>query len=152
MQPAPGRPLTYAQLYIYDPQTAHDNHCSLNENLNPQTLQLLQDVLLEVNPYIQIYQHAFEVIGQDSRDSVYEVTAHLCAAPGCHPWRGNLPVADEVAVVICDSGGEELNLRDIVLHQWSGGLQIISDLHPSYSPLYYVLLFPRGESGWHPDL
>jgi hypothetical protein len=28
----------------------------------------------------------------------------------------------------------------------------ISDIHPAYAPLYYVLLFPRGENGWHPDL
>ncbi|CAG8688462.1 9249_t:CDS:2 [Dentiscutata erythropus] len=25
----------------------------------------------------------------------------------------------------------------------------ISEFHPSYDPLYYVLLFPRGDDGWH---
>ncbi|KAJ7777763.1 hypothetical protein B0H14DRAFT_3508039 [Mycena olivaceomarginata] len=28
----------------------------------------------------------------------------------------------------------------------------ISDLHAAYTPLHYVLLFHRPESGWHSDL
>jgi hypothetical protein len=31
-------------------------------------------------------------------------------------------------------------------------MQRISDIHPAYAPLYYVLLFPRGEHGWHSQL
>ena len=31
-----------------------------------------------------------------------------------------------------------------------GGLSFISQCHPMYTPLHYVLLFPRGETGWHP--
>src|SRR5882762_6864649 len=33
-----------------------------------------------------------------------------------------------------------------------GSLQRISHLHHSYSPLHYVLLFPRGDSGFHLDI
>jgi hypothetical protein len=28
----------------------------------------------------------------------------------------------------------------------------ISEDHPAYAPLQYVLLFPYGENGWHSDL
>nr|CAG8627565.1 809_t:CDS:2 [Entrophospora candida] len=31
-----------------------------------------------------------------------------------------------------------------------GGLQRISEIHCAYEPLHYVLMFPRGEDGWHP--
>ena len=31
-----------------------------------------------------------------------------------------------------------------------GELSFISQCHPMYTPLHYVLLFPRGETGWHP--
>ena len=51
-----------------------------------------------------------------------------------------------------DGDNGAYNQRDIVLHNRTGGLQIISDLHPAYTPLYYVLLFPYGENGWHPSL
>ncbi|CAG8448746.1 2167_t:CDS:2 [Diversispora eburnea] len=34
----------------------------------------------------------------------------------------------------------------------NGGFQRISELHPSYDPLYYVLLFPRDNDSWHADI
>ena len=36
------------------------------------------------------------------------------------------------------------NNRDIVLHYRDGGLKRISELHRSYDPLQYPLLFPNG--------
>src|SRR6266540_5404813 len=29
---------------------------------------------------------------------------------------------------------------------------MISEIHPSYMPLHYVLMFPRGEDGWNPNI
>ncbi len=44
-----------------------------------------------------------------------------------------------------DSGSH----RDIVVHSDSGGrLHRISDLHPAYMPLHFLLLFPHGELQW----
>ena len=31
-------------------------------------------------------------------------------------------------------------------------MQRISETHPSYDPLHYVLLFPKGDDGWHIDI
>ena len=28
----------------------------------------------------------------------------------------------------------------------------ITEIYPAFQPLYYVLLFPPGEHGWHPDI
>ena len=49
---------------------------------------------------------------------------------------------------------QEMVLRNvlIILRLRGGGLQRISNLHPSYSSLHYVLLFPHGEDGWHPTI
>ena len=68
--------------------------------------------------------------------------------------RYNLPNAnEEVAAIIPGDGSEERsNHRDIVLHLSGRGLRRISQLHPSYSSLHYVLLFPYGEDGWHNDI
>jgi len=45
-----------------------------------------------------------------------------------------------------------LDNRDVVL--WARGEQLewISQNSPSYSALHYVLLFPKGENGWHPRI
>ena len=42
--------------------------------------------------------------------------------------------------------------RDILLRLRHGGFQRISEVHPSYDPLHYVLLFPKGDDGWHVDI
>ena len=42
--------------------------------------------------------------------------------------------------------------HDIVLCNHMGPLYQISDLYPAYAPLQYLLLFPQGENGWHPDM
>ena len=39
--------------------------------------------------------------------------------------------------------------RDVTLHQRCGGLQEVSDLHPSYDPLYIPMLLPHDELSWH---
>ena len=44
------------------------------------------------------------------------------------------------------------NTKDIVLHYRDGGLKRISQLHRSYDPLQYPLLFPNGIDGWHVNL
>ncbi|KIK73562.1 hypothetical protein PAXRUDRAFT_178085 [Paxillus rubicundulus Ve08.2h10] len=52
--------------------------------------------------------------------------------------------------VILGDGSDALNENcDIVLHLQGGGLRHLSHLHHAYSTLHYILLFPRGEEGWH---
>ena len=65
--------------------------------------------------------------------------------------RYNLPTAnDEVAAIIPEDGSEvRSDSHDIILRLRGGGLRRISQIHPSYSTLHYVLLFPHGEDGWH---
>jgi hypothetical protein len=36
-----------------------------------------------------------------------------------------------------------------ILHQQGGGLQPINDRQPAYDPMYFTLLLPHGELGWH---
>ncbi|PKY21616.1 hypothetical protein RhiirB3_435263 [Rhizophagus irregularis] len=36
---------------------------------------------------------------------------------------------------------------NIILRPHEGGIQRISEIHHPYTPLYYVLMFPRGEDG-----
>ena len=50
--------------------------------------------------------------------------------------------------------GQEIEHQncDIVLQPHEGGIQRISEIHCAYAPLHYVLMFPRGENGWHPNI
>jgi hypothetical protein len=63
-----------------------------------------------------------------------------------------LPTAEELAVIIPFSNEScDIHTRDIVIYTRSNrNLQRINELHSSYDPLHYVLLFMSGESGWEP--
>ncbi|PKC00614.1 hypothetical protein RhiirA5_382331 [Rhizophagus irregularis] len=67
--------------------------------------------------------------------------------------RYNAPTASEVATIMVGDGHElYIANRDILLQMHDGGLQRILEIHPSYDPLHYILLFPRGDDGWHVDV
>ena len=51
----------------------------------------------------------------------------------------------EVAVLT----NEEPVSADIVVRRRDGGVSIVSDIHRSFDPLHFVLLFPFGTEGWH---
>lgn len=68
-------------------------------------------------------------------------------------WRRyNMPVADEIAVLIDGTADNGTKCRDIILQHRSGTLQRIHDTSPFYQAFYYVLLFPRGEHRWTYDI
>ncbi|CAH1445279.1 unnamed protein product [Lactuca virosa] len=64
----------------------------------------------------------------------------------------NLPTASEVAALIIGDISDSVENRDIVVETKSGFLQRISELHPSYLPLQYPLLFPYGDDGYSVDI
>ena len=111
-------------------------------------------MLVNHNHYVHIFCHAFDILQRyDPND---DVSIRLRVAPTYqrHRVQYNLPSADEVAVILPGVAGDnsQHSQRDIILQNHTGELQIISDLHPAYVPLYYVLFFPYGDNGWHPEM
>lgn len=148
--PDPGHKPIYAQLYIFDPHVALQYRMQNNpqSHLRDDTMALLQDVIRDHHQYAPIYLHAFEVLRHQEAD---DICIRLRVVPGTDRRRYNLPTADEVAVIL-PGDQSQAQPRDIILRNRGGALQRISDCHPAYAPLQYVLLFPYGENGWHPDL
>ncbi|KAL6556803.1 hypothetical protein OROHE_006679 [Orobanche hederae] len=64
----------------------------------------------------------------------------------------NLPTAPEVATLIVGDIDDQMDVRDIVVESRVGFLKRISELHTSYLPLQYPLLFPYGEYGYMIDI
>ena len=145
---------SYAQIYIHDPAAQLGMRQRLNQNLDPIIMTNLQAMLHETHPYIPLYKQAFHIMRERPLEEQQDVTLRLRAERHQDLRRYNLPNAnEEVAAIIPGDGSEERsNHRDIVLHLTGGGLKRISHLHPSYSCLHYVLLFPFGEDGWHTDI
>ncbi|KAJ7310822.1 hypothetical protein DFH08DRAFT_644317, partial [Mycena albidolilacea] len=137
--PTPGHTPLYAQLYIYEPHAALDFRMRNNTNLRRDTMEVLQAIITSNHRYADIFMHAHEVLSQHPETEEAEV--RLRVAPGARRRRGNLPTADEVAVIL-PGDRSQMQPRDIILRKHDGPLLRISNLHPAYTPLYYVLLFP----------
>ena len=152
--PLPENSPVFAQIYIHDPQQQLAQRQQNNPNLNPTIMTVIQGVLGTSHPYVELYKQAFQIMREKPANEHDTVAIRLHAEHNQDLRRYNLPTAaDEVAAIIPGDGSEERSdHRDIVLRLKGGGLRRISHLHPSYSSLHYVLLFPHGEDGWHPEI
>ncbi|KAI8561187.1 hypothetical protein RHMOL_Rhmol04G0318500 [Rhododendron molle] len=149
--PLPNQEASYAQLYIYDPNSALDIRNRRNPKLRRDVLGTIQDSLLQVNPFVGKFRQAHAILNQLA-EREQSLPAHLHYSPSTDRRRYNLPTADEIAVIIPGDGTKASGLRDIILHlRGNNGLMQINECHPAYLPLHYVLLFPQGELGWGPD-
>ena len=120
------------------------------QDLDETILQNLQDMLGAVNPYIQIFRQTRDII-QISETPDVSMVIHGDCTKNLH--RYEVSTSSDIAVLMIGNGCDiELSNRDILLRQREGGINKISELHPSYDPLHYVLLFPRGDDGWHADI
>jgi hypothetical protein len=138
---------------MYDPTIALQMRMNRNSNLRQDTMQSLQTLLTDSHAYTALYKQAYEIL-REHDDDVEDAEVRLRVIPGNDRRRYNLPTADEVAVILPGDGSSG-NGRDIILRHRAPAdspMLRISDIHPAYTPLYFVLLFPRGENGWHPDL
>ena len=126
------------------------NRLNIMQDINTTILQNLQDMLDVANPYIQVFRQARDII-QTSETSNISMVIHGDRTKNLHNY--GAPTSSDVAVLMIGDGCDiEPSNRDILLSKHEGGIQKISELHPSYDPLHYVLLFSRGDDGWHTNI
>ena len=111
----------------------------------------LQTMLLNSYPYIKQYHHAYELIREKPVEEQQEIRIRLHVNLQHDQRTHNLPTAEEIAVIIPEEGVyHAVDNRNVVLWARGGQLKQISQNSPSCAALYYVLLLPKGENGWHP--
>jgi len=110
----------------------------------------LQTILLDSHLYIGYYCYAYELIREKPVEEQEEITIRLHVNLQQDQRTHNLPTAEEIAVIIPEKRVHHaMDNRDVVLQARGGQLQRISQNSPSYAALHHVLLFPKGENGWH---
>ena len=167
MEPQEDQAPSFAQIYINDPQ-AEDPEAEAAIRLGhvrlPATtsgavqqrlldlLRELQIMLREVNPWVQDFIMAAEILAQEVEHRQLIISADARPA-GQHERRYNAAEGlREVAVLMGDAPGQ----HDLVLRRRAergpGVLQVIDECHRACDPLHFVLLFPLGTTGWHPGI
>ena len=145
--PEDGCSPTFAQLYIYDTEHENENRHNIMHDLDNDILRHLQNMLDEYNPYIQSFRQVRDIILSNATSQI-SMVIYSDRTYNSHCY--NAPTSSDVAAIMVGDGYNEIPTnRNICLRLRDGGLQRISETHPSYDPLHYVLLFPRGDDGWH---
>ena len=153
------RPTKHAflQIYIHDGDTdeavsLRRAYSNLTHEISDTLWRQLQTMLHECNPYVRVFQQAHELIANKPEHERLDVPAALTLQENNDARRYNLPTAREVAAIIPDGFGQEGTTKDLIVRYKDSGLKRIHDCSPLYQPLCYVLLFPCGDLGWHPDI
>ncbi|KAL5177388.1 ATP-dependent DNA helicase PIF1 [Glycine soja] len=108
----------------------------------------LSHMLDEHNSHAKSFRMARDKLTDDEADNI---KLQLIAAQGKDGHVYNMPnVPEIVALIVGDF--HPSSKRDIIVETQNGELQRIHELHPSYLPLQYLLLFPYGEDGYRVDI
>ncbi|KAL6550513.1 hypothetical protein OROMI_021001 [Orobanche minor] len=152
--PKEGDSPKFSQLYMYCGEDETQDRIDVVRSKSPATIDPsivdgLKSMIDAENPIAQNFRMAAERFKESS-----DMNVKLCLM-GRRSRDGrmyNLPTCSEVAALIVGNDEYEMDPRDIVLERKNGDFQRISELHPSYLPMQYPLLFPYGEDGYHPEI
>ncbi|KAK9049401.1 hypothetical protein SSX86_031630 [Deinandra increscens subsp. villosa] len=120
-----------------------------NQILDVELIKELKEMLDTFNPFVKCYRMARDRL---SNDPTTDLKLRILAKRDKDGRTYNLPSASEVAVLIVGDVTSLIDHRDIVVTSHSGSLKRISELHVSYLPLQYPLLFPNGDDGYRVDI
>ena len=123
-----------------------------NTGLDRTVLAELQDMLYRNHPGVQWYKHAFELTKDMPSQQQCKIALRFDKNTDRRRYNLSTTGNNEIAVILPGDGDQPEGTRDIILYRnhADGGLQRISDIHPAYPSLHYVLLFPTGQLTWHP--
>jgi len=166
--PPPNTTPKFAQIYVYDPdqdEGAEANirlgHMRLGSGVTEATrnelfllLTKLQSWLHKCNSYIRDFVQVCKIPSQEVEDMHLVICPRVIKPIYDHAGDYNQPTGlKEVQVLMCDSPTDQKH--SIVIRKRPPNesepmlLQQVSDIHRSFDPLHYPLLFPEGEDSWH---
>ncbi|KAK2400787.1 ATP-dependent DNA helicase PIF1 [Trifolium repens] len=119
--------------------------CS-NNNIDPDIVQKLSDMLYEHNTQVKSFKMARDKINEGH---VKNLKLRLIADRKTDGRIYNQPTVSEVAALIVGDIDQH-DQRDIIIQSIGGELQRIDEFHASYLSYQYPLLFPYGEDGYRP--
>lgn len=146
--PHPERHHRYVQVYFMtggDYREAEQRSRNVHGGLNLDIVIKLQLLLHQHHTYVNAFKYALEHLEINALHKV--VIRADKRPPNQHEGRYNVPVNDEIAIIMLD---EDHGSRDIVLkHRSDDDLTRIAETHRSYDCLQYPLIFWSGQDGYN---
>ncbi|MFN7609498.1 MAG: hypothetical protein ACK5QX_00965, partial [bacterium] len=139
--PPQGETPKFLQMYVYDGD-ARAIRVNLLDGLSRRMVEKLTDMMHAVNPFARLFKMASE------RENVQELAMILQEPVNLDRRRYNLPVSNELALILPNGENVEASSRDIVIFGRGDRLQRINEMSPMCDPLHFPLLFPSGDYGF----
>ncbi|CAO4369137.1 unnamed protein product [Caenorhabditis nigoni] len=160
LHPSPGEPRRFAQVFIIDTAQAAAELAGMdmNSSCSQELFEKLIDLLKQHHPHTQSYKMMHQIEEEEKEKAELEnrperrVTMTFQIRSQDDQRRYQNPTADEVAVVYVGDDEDIPGKRGFTIHQHSGRLTSLHIIDPNCDPMSYPLLFPTGQSGWHPNL
>jgi hypothetical protein len=161
--PANNETPKHGQIWFVDEDAQENIRASIfPKQLSKNLIREIQNKLVDINPLAKQYRAAAELI-KETPNLDLKIVLHQGnhinytnlnnPIANTHYRRYNKPEVEEVAAIVIGNDEDRLRLsREIHLYKHDGNLQIISDDHPNYDSLHYVLAFPYAPKGWGPRL
>ncbi|KAL5179703.1 Replication protein A DNA-binding subunit C [Glycine soja] len=150
--PMPGKKKPkFAQLYIFDTENEVQNKInamSQYSGIQSHIVSGLSHMLDQHNSHAKSFRMARDRLAGDQANNI---KLQLIAARGKDGRVYNMPNVPEIAALIVGDFHPG-SKRDIIVETQNGELQRIHELHASYPPLQYSLLFPYGEDEYRADI
>ena len=115
-------------------------------------MSTLQDVLHRHHRGAALYKHAQELVANIPDGDNCQLLIHFDAACDKRCYNEPDAASKEISIMIPEEGYDQKGSQDIIVNLRDGPLERISDCHPFYPALRYVLLFPKGQLGWQPNI
>lgn len=144
----------FSQIYFYDPhQQATLRNKVFKNQLSIALLKDLEAWITPINPFSTVYKTMRQHEINSSHNLTFVLRGDIRSSTTNKELYGyNKPTSTEIAVLLPGSGDMFHGDRDILLETIESGsgrpFTRIWETHPSYDPLYYVLMHPAGEHGW----
>jgi len=148
LRPSSNEVAQFAQLYFVGEPYEREFQ---ERNLRMDVMHYLEKFMHENNLYVLKLQ-PFSINNDDKLYISLRTPDFKARALPYHKGTLNLPTTVEIAAFIPENEKQSSNWQQIAFKLKSNGdgrLTRISDIHPSYDPLFYVLLFPYGTDGYH---
>lgn len=154
LQPSEGNHPTYAQIYIYDVETAVQERMlnKANGSCSTELMYILTQHLVEINPYAQVFRMMSSVLQNTPTEQQKELRMHIVNDRAQDQRRYNDATSNDVAIIFRANDGEPPSERDLIIYPKDQPLRRISILHSCLDPMAYPLLFPYGDEGWHTNM
>ncbi|XP_048503029.2 uncharacterized protein LOC104884879 [Beta vulgaris subsp. vulgaris] len=142
----------FSKLYIYVTEDEVHNRKNVTSSKDPNKFEdrvvaQLKDMVDQHNPLAMSFRMARDRFESDNCE---DLKLRLIGRRDSDGRTYNLPATSEVAALIVGDI-DTTDKRDIVVQRKNGRLRQIYELHPSYLPLQYPLIFLYGEDGYRVD-